>query len=125
MRVPLFYDRGRRVVQQLYLYRLVRRLAERGLAGTRAQATEEVETGSLGRVFGQKLKSCKPHRRPGPGEREPRRAAAVEAPQAICFYRLPEAMESTVVSTAGARGAVLQLDICFYVLERVGHGYFH
>ena len=51
MRVALLDDRGGRVVQELYLYRLVRRLAESGLAGTRAQAAQKVETRSLGRVF--------------------------------------------------------------------------
>ena len=125
MRVALLYYCWGGVVQQFYLYRLVRRLAESGLAGTGAQATEEVETRSLGRVFRQKLKSGKAHGRPGPGEREPRRAAAVEAPQAICVYCLSEAMDRTVVATSGAGGAVLQLDICFDVLERVGYRYFH
>ena len=125
MRVPLLDDRGGRVVQELYLYRLVRRLAESRLAGAGSQAAEKIKAGSLGRVFREKLKSCKTHGRPGPGEREPRRAAAVEAPQAIGLDRLPEAMERSIIPGAGPRGAVLQLDICFDVLERVGYRYFH
>ena len=125
MRVALLYDRGRRVMQELYLYRLVRRLAESRLAGARAQATQKVPARRPRRVLREELESGKAHGRPGPGEREPRRAAAVEAPQAICVYCLSEAMDRTVVATSGAGGAVLQLDICFDVLERVGYRYFH
>ena len=112
-------------MQQLYLYRLVRRLAESGLAGARAQAAQKIETRGPGRVLREELERREAHGRPGPGEREPRRAAAVEAPQAICVYCLSEAMDRTVVATSGAGGAVLQLDICFDVLERVRYRYFH
>ena len=34
-------------------------------------------------------------------------------------------MERTVVSTASTGGAMLQLDICFYVFQGVGYRYFH
>ena len=125
MRVALFHDCWGGVVQELYLYRLVRRLTESGLAGTGPEATEEVPARRPRRVLREKFESCKAHGRPRPGEREPRRAAAVEAPQAICFYRLPEAMERSIIPRASAGGAVLQLDICFYIFQRVGDGDLH